>query len=203
MGIFEKLFGGSQKIGLDELRAAHQQAEKDRRRTRREIRRWERQRKKIVERMKEGQRVGHKAELDALWDELKEHRKLGSDLRREARVYNLEGLALRRTVVALERLERRQDKTSARGLLDRIQRSGLAERLSIDRADELRYLEEVNSILDDFAGDTEEEGEDPEKAMFFAQLGKIARDEQAGDLDKARELEAELLQEFDLDAEAE
>ncbi|MGE3165812.1 MAG: hypothetical protein AB7O52_12980 [Planctomycetota bacterium] len=203
MGIFERLFGGSQKVDLEELRAAYQQVEKDRRRVRREVRRWERQRKKIVDRMKDGQRAGNKGEIDYLWDELKEHRKLGGDLRREARVYNLEGLALRRTMVALERLERRQDKSSARSLLDRIQRSGLAERLSIDRADEVAYLQEVNSILDDFAGEAEEEGDDPEKALFLAQLDRIARDEQAGELDKARELEVELLQEFDLDAEAE
>lgn len=203
MGIFQKLFGGSEKITLEELREAHKQVERDRRGNRREMRRWERRRRKTVEKMKKSRQEGNSLEVDYLWDELKEHRKLGSDLRREGRIYNMEAIALRRTVVALERLERRQDKSGARAMLERIQHSGLAERLAIERDDELAYLQEVNAILDDFSGDTEEEVEDPEKVLFLAELDGISRAEEAGEVDQAKERESELLQEFDLDAERE
>lgn len=202
MGIFEKLFG-RKTLSIEELKEAAQQVEKDRRRNRREIRRWERKRKKTVDRMKQSRQEGNQLEVDYLWDELKEHRKMGSDLRREGRVYNLESIALRRTVNALERLERKSDQGGARQLLQRIQSSGLAERLAIDREDEIRHLEEMNAILDEFAGTPEEEPEDPEKIMFLAELDSICEVEADGDSEGAAAREKELLQEFDLDAEQE
>ena len=64
------------------------------------MRRWERQRQQILSRLKKSRESRNQVEVDYLWDELKSHRTVGNDLRREARVHNLEGIALKRSVRA-------------------------------------------------------------------------------------------------------
>ena len=61
----------------------------------------------------------------------------------------------------------------------------------------------MNSLLDEFAGDVDQEPEDPEKLLFLAELDNISRAEEDGDEETAAEREAQLLEEFDRDAEAE
>lgn len=203
MNILAKLFGRRQAVTLEELRSALQDVERDRRRNHREMRRWERKRKQLLDRMKKLRREDASLEVDYLWEEFKEHRKLGGELRRQGRVYNLEGLALRRTVHALERLDRRRDQTGARQLLERIAASGLAERVALDRESELRQLEELNGILEDFSPASQEEAEDPEKLLFLAGLDSVVRAESEGDSEGAAEREAELLDDFERDADKE
>ncbi|MEM7166999.1 MAG: hypothetical protein AAF581_16165 [Planctomycetota bacterium] len=202
MGIFQKLFG-KQGVSIDELREALKEVERDRRRNRREISRWERQRKKIVDRMKKQRQDGSQLEVDYSWDEFKHHRVEGADLRRQGRVYNLEGIALRRTLRAVERLEKKADRGGVQDLLRRIQATGVTERAAIDREMELQQLQDMNAMLDEFTGDLEQEPEDPEKLLFLAELDNITNAEQAGDEEVAAEREAQLLEEFDRDPEAE
>jgi hypothetical protein len=194
--LFYRLFGGRKEITLEELKEALSNVERDRRKSRREIRRWEQKRKQTLERMKKARAEGNQLEIDYLWEDFKEHRRVGTELRREGRIYNIEGTALKRYVRALERLERRKDRDGARNLLERVQGSGLMERLSLERDTEVRYLEEMNAILDEFDGLEETEQADPEKAMFFAELDTIRKAEEEGDAEEAVEREEELLERF-------
>ena len=95
--ILQRLFQGNRSISVEELEEALGRVEKDRRRSRREIKRWERKRKQLVERMKKVRSEGNDLEVDYLWEEFKEHRRLGQNIRRDGRVFNLEGVALKRT----------------------------------------------------------------------------------------------------------
>ena len=140
---------------------------------------------------------GNQLEVDYLWEQFKQHRAEGTDIRREGRVYNLESLALGRTARALERLEKKKDRDGARNLIDRIRASGLPERISLDRDEQLRSLEEMNEILEEITGEREEIAEDPEKAMFFAELDSISQVEREGDSEEAQERQEELLRRFE------
>ena len=201
-GLWQRLFAGRNHLSLEELQEALAQVEKDRRKNRREVRRWERKRKQTLDKMKKQRASGNQLEVDYLWEEFKEQRRMGTELRREGRLYNVEGIALRRTVKALERLERRKDTGGSRALLDRIRASGLLERVAIEAEGEREYLEEMNSILAEFDGVTEEEQADPEKALFLAELDSIRKSEEDGDADQAAERQEELLERFgDLEEE--
>ncbi len=202
-GLFRKLLQGRNVLDLEELREALDVVEKDRRSNRREVRRWERKRKQTIERMKKERAEGNSMEVDYLWEEFKEHRRQGAELRREGRIFNVEGIALRRTVKSMERLERRKDKQGSRTLIDRIRASGLLERIAIEGESERQYLEEMNAILDEFDGVSEEEKVDPEKAMFLAELDSIRKSEEEGDAEQASEKEEELLERFGQDLEEE
>ena len=202
MGVFRKLFGAPEPITLESLKKALGEVERDRRKSRVEVRRWERQRKQLVDKMKKARGEGNQLEVDYLWEQFKQHRSEGTELRRDGRVYNLEALALGKTVRALERLEKKKDRESARSLIDRIRASGLPERISMDRDEQLRSLEEMNEILDEFTGEAEPTQEDPEKAMFLAELDSIAEVEQSGESEEARDRESELLRRFEEDPEA-
>ena len=202
MGVFRKLFGAPEPITLESLKKALGEVERDRRKSRVEVRRWERQRKQLVDKMKKARGEGNQLEVDYLWEQFKQHRSEGTELRRDGRVYNLEALALGKTVRALERLEKKKDRESARSLIDRIRASGLPERISLDRDEQLRSLEEMNEILDEFTGEAEPTQEDPEKAMFLAELDSIAEVEQSGESEEARDRESELLRRFEEDPEA-
>ena len=202
MGVFRKLFGAPEPITLESLKKALAEVERDRRKSRVEVRRWERQRKQLVDKMKKARGDGNQLEVDYLWEQFKQHRSEGTELRRDGRVYNLEALALGKTVRALERLEKKKDRESARSLIDRIRASGLPERISLDRDEQLRSLEEMNEILEEFTGEAEPAPEDPEKAMFLAELDSISEVEQAGEADEARDRESELLRRFEEDPEA-
>ena len=52
MGIFERLFGGGHRVEVEDLKTALKDVEKDRRRNRMEIRRWERKRRQVLDKMK-------------------------------------------------------------------------------------------------------------------------------------------------------
>jgi len=195
--ILRRLFGEPETLTIDSLRAALQGVERDRRRNRVTVRRWERQRKQLIERMKRARSEGNALEVDYLWEQFKQHRGEGTDIRREGRVYNLESLALGRTVRALDRLEKKKDRAGARALIERIRASGLPERISLDRDEQLRGLEEMNQILEEFTGERDEAAEDPEKALFLAELDSIAEAERSGAPDEAKDREDELLRRFE------
>ena len=107
--ILQRLFQGSKVVSREELEEALDKIDKDRRKSRREVKRWERKRRQLVDRMKKQRTEGNDLEVDYVWEEFKEHRRLGQDLKRDGKIYNIEGIALRRTIKALDRLERRKD----------------------------------------------------------------------------------------------
>ena len=197
MGVFRKLFGAPEPITLESLKKALGEVERDRRKSRVEVRRWERKRKQLVDKMKSARGEGNQLEVDYLWEQFKQHRAEGVDIRRDGKVFNLEALALGRTVRALERLEKKKDRDGARSLIERLRVSGLPERIAMDRDEQLRSLEEMNAILEEFTGEAEEAQEDPEKAMFLAELDSINEVEQSGEADEAKEREDELLRRFE------
>lgn len=197
IGILRKLFGQPEPITIESLKGALQEVERDRRKNRVEIRRWERQRKQVIDRMKRARNENNQLEVDYNWEQFKQHRAEGTDLRREGRVYNLEALALGRTVRALERLEKKKDRDSARNLIERLRVSGLPERIGLDREEQMRSLEEMNEILEEFTGEREEITADPEKALFLAELDSISEAEDAGEEEEAKEREDELLRRFE------
>ena len=203
MSIFQRLFQGHNVITRQALEEALDKVEKDRRRSRREVRRWGRKRKQLVDRMKKMQSEGNDLEVDYLWDEFKEHRRLGQDIKREGRLFNIEGIALKRTIKALDRLERRKDHSSSHKLLERLRSSGLLERIAVEKESELQYLEEMNAILEEFDGLSEAERQDPEKALFLAELDGIHKAEAEGDQEGAADRQEELLERFGKIAEEE
>jgi len=201
IGILRKLFGAPEPITIESLKSALQQVERDRRKSRVGVRRWERERKKLLDKMKTARGEKNDLEADFVWEQFKQHRVEGAELRREGRVYNLESLALGRTVRALERLEKKKDREGARALIDRIRTSGLPERIALDRDEQLRSLEEMNEILEEFTGELDHSPEDPEKALFFAELDSISDVEKSGESLEAKEREEELLRRFEEDPE--
>lgn len=203
MSILQRLFGGSKAVSMEELRVALKEVEKDRRKNRLEIRRHERKRRKILDKLKKARTEGNGLEVDYLWDEFKEQRRSATELRREGRVYNIEGVALKRYLRALERLERRQDREGATKLIERVSRSGLVERLTLDREAEVLYLEEMNNILEEFDGLEEAEKEDPEKALFLAEIDTIQKAESEGNDEDAASRQEELLERFGEEPETE
>ncbi len=202
IGILRKIFGAPEPITVETLKSALSEAERDRRKSRVEVRKWERERKKLVGRMKTSRTEGNQLEVDYLWDQFKQHRVEGAEIRRDGRVFNLEALALGRTVRALERLEKKKDRDGARNLIERIRASGLPERIALDRDEQLRSLEEMNQILEEFTGEREEADADPEKAMFLAELDSIQEVESSGEAEEAKVREDELLRRFEEDPEA-
>ncbi|MEE8142999.1 MAG: hypothetical protein V3T77_07860, partial [Planctomycetota bacterium] len=75
----QRLFRDRRHVDVKELKSALDEVERDRRRNRVEIRRWERKRKHVLDRMKRSRTQGNQLEVDYLWDEFKEHRTGGSD----------------------------------------------------------------------------------------------------------------------------
>ncbi|MEM7261591.1 MAG: hypothetical protein AAF488_06335 [Planctomycetota bacterium] len=189
-----QLFRG-RKISTADLAAALQDVDRERRRCRVAVRRWERQRRQIVERLKRSRGEKNSIEVDYLWDELKSHREVGQDLRREARAHNVEGIALKRSIRMLEQLEKSKDREGVRQLLERVQRSGVLERMAIHRDSQSECLREMSELLEDFGGEADEPA-DPEKALFLAELDLIAQKEQRGEAEDATDREDDLLERF-------
>jgi len=202
LSMLENLFRG-RRVKLSDLREALKSVERDRRRVRTEMRRWERQRQQIMNRLKKSRQSRNQVEVDYLWDELKSHRTTGNDLRQEARVHNLEAIALKRSVRALEQAERTEDRVGAQRLLDRVQGSGVLERLAVHRDSQAECLKEMSSLLQEFGDATEDEGVDPEKAMFLAELDSISDSEGGDDSPAASGRELELLERFQSRADPE
>ena len=189
-----QLFRG-RKISTADLVSALQDVDRERRRCRVAVRRWERQRRQIVERLKRSRAEKNSIEVDYLWDELKSHREVGQELRREARAHNVEGIALKRSIRMLEQLEKSKDREGVRRLLERVQRSGVLERMAIHRDSQSECLREMSELLEDFGGEGEEPA-DPEKALFLAELDLIAQKEQRGESEDATDREDDLLERF-------
>ncbi len=189
---FTMLFGG--KIDLRKLKVKLREVERDRRKFFMELRKSSARQGTLIEQIKQARREGNSIEVDYLWEELKAIKHDFAFSRRAAKVSNLEGIALKKYIRGLERLEKRKDKEGVNKLLQRIRSSGLDAKLALQQIDEQAYLDELNSTLDELGLEMEGEFEDqdPEKERFLSEIDTINEAETAGDFDTALKSEAEL-----------
>jgi hypothetical protein len=189
---FTMLFGG--KIDLRKLKVKLREVERDRRKYFMELRKSSSRQGTLIEQIKAARREGNTIEVDYLWEELKAIKYDFAFSRRAAKVANLEGIALKKYIRGLERLEKRKDKEGVNKLLQRIRTSGLDAKLALQQIDEQAYMDELNGTLDELGLeiDGEFEDQDPEKEKFLSEIDTINEAEGAGDFDAALKTEAEL-----------
>ncbi|MGE0430848.1 MAG: hypothetical protein AB7K09_05255 [Planctomycetota bacterium] len=202
MSFFRELF--SRPVTSKDLQGKLQDVEKSRRRTMLELRKLGAKQTELVEQIKRERKNGNAIEVDYIWEDLRAIKSEVALLRKEGRILNLEGIALKRYIRGLERLEKSGDRESARKLMDRIKNSGLDARLAAADVDDKEYLSELQATLDD-AGlqddSWEEFADDPEKLKFLAQIDEINAAEDAGDLEHALEKESQLKTELEKEGE--
>ncbi|MBK8205771.1 MAG: hypothetical protein IT464_05845 [Planctomycetes bacterium] len=189
---FSMLFGG--RIDLRKLKVKLREVERDRRKYFMELRKSSAKQGTLIEQIKAARREGNQIEVDYLWEELKAIKYDFAFSRRTAKVSNLEGIALKKYIRGLERLEKRKDKDGVNKLLQRIRTSGLDAKLALQQIDEQAYMDELNATLEDIGLeiDGEFEDQDPEKERFLSEIDTINEAEEAGNFDEALKTEAEL-----------
>lgn len=189
---FASLFGT--KVDLRKLKVKLREVERERRKYFMELRKLSTRQASLIEQIKRARREGNSIEVDYVWEELKDIKHDFAFNRRAAKVSNLEGIALKKYIRGLERLEKRKDKEGVNKLLQRIRNSGLDAKLALQQIDEESYLDELNATLDDLGleveGDLDES--DPEKARFLSEIDTINEAEEGGDFEQALKAEAEL-----------
>jgi uncharacterized protein (UPF0335 family) len=189
---FSMLFGG--RIDLRKLKVKLREVERERRKYFMELRKSSAHQGTLIEQIKAARREGNQIEVDYLWEELKAIKHDFAFSRRAAKVSNLEGIALKKYIRGLERLEKRKDKDGVNKLLQRIRSSGLDAKLALQQIDEQAYMDELNGTLEELGLELEGEYEDqdPEKERFLSEIDTINEAETAGDFDAALKSEAEL-----------
>ncbi len=189
---FAGLFGT--KVDLRKLKVKLREVERERRKYFMEMRKFSTRQAALIEQIKRARREGNQIEVDYVWEELKDIKHDFAFHRRAAKVSNLEGIALKKYVRGLERLEKRKDKDGINKLLQRIRSSGLDAKLALQQIDEQSYMDELNATLDDLGLEIEGELEDsdPEKARFLDEIDTINQAEEGGDFEQALKAEQEL-----------
>ena len=189
---FASLFGN--KVDLRKLKVKLREVERERRKYFMELRKLSTRQASLIEQIKRARREGNSIEVDYVWEELKDIKHDFAFNRRAAKVSNLEGIALKKYIRGLERLEKRKDKDGVNKLLQRIRNSGLDAKLALQQIDEESYMDELNATLDDLGLeiDGELDESDPEKARFLSEIDTINEAEEGGDFDAALKTEAEL-----------
>jgi hypothetical protein len=199
---FSMLFGG--RLDLRKLKVKLREVERERRKYFMELRKLSSHQTDLIEKVKRARREGNSIEVDYLWEELKAIKHDFAFNRRAAKVSNLEGIALKKYIRGLERLEKRKDKDGVNRLLMRIRNSGLDAKLALQQIDEQAYLDELNSTLDELGLeiDSEYEEGDPEKERFLSEIDTINEAETSGAFEEALKQEAELKQKLEADESA-
>ncbi|MCB9894376.1 MAG: hypothetical protein H6839_08000 [Planctomycetes bacterium] len=189
---FASLFGS--KVDLRKLKVKLREVERERRKYFMEMRKLSTRQASLIEQIKRARREGNSIEVDYVWEELKDIKYDFAFQRRAAKVSNLEGIALKKYVRGLERLEKRKDKDGVNKLLQRIRSSGLDAKLALQQIDEEAYMDELNATLDDLGleVDADMDESDPEKARFLSEIDTINEAEEGGDFDQALKAETEL-----------
>jgi hypothetical protein len=192
MGFFSLLFGG--KIDLRTLKVKLREVERERRKYFMDLRKLSSTQGTLIEQIKRARREGNAIEVDYVWEELKEIKHDFAYNRRAAKIANLEGIALKKYIRGLERLEKRKDKNSIQKLIKRIQTSGLDAKLSLQQIDEQAYMDELNATLEDIGLEVDADlaDDDPEKSRFLEGIDTINEAEGTGDFENALKTEAEL-----------
>jgi len=199
---FASLFGT--KVDLRKLKVKLREVERERRKYFMEMRKLSTRQAALIEQIKRARREGNQIEVDYVWEELKDIKHDFAFHRRAAKVSNLEGIALKKYVRGLERLEKRKDKDGINKLLQRIRSSGLDAKLALQQIDEQSYMDELNATLDDLGLEIEGEMEDadPEKARFHDELDTINQAEEGGDVEQEPKAEQELRSKLESEAGA-
>ncbi|MCA8914597.1 MAG: hypothetical protein KDB90_04225 [Planctomycetes bacterium] len=189
---FASLFGS--KVDLRKLKVKLREVERERRKYFMEMRKLSTRQASLIEQIKRARREGNSIEVDYVWEELKDIKYDFAFQRRAAKVSNLEGIALKKYVRGLERLEKRKDKDGVNKLLQRIRSSGLDAKLALQQIDEEAYMDELNATLDDLGLEVEGDMDDsdPEKVRFLSEIDTINEAEEGGDFDQALKAETEL-----------
>ncbi len=189
---FATLFGN--KVDLRKLKVKLREVERERRKYFMEMRKLSTRQASLIEQIKRARREGNNIEVDYVWEELKDLKHDFAFNRRAAKVSNLEGIALKKYIRGLERLEKRKDKEGVNKLLQRIRSSGLDAKLALQQIDEESYMDELNATLDDLGLeiDADLDESDPEKARFLDEIDTINEAEESGSFDEALKHENEL-----------
>ncbi|MEZ6187055.1 MAG: hypothetical protein R3F62_18850 [Planctomycetota bacterium] len=210
MGIFDKLFNREDReVSSRDLKIALRGVERERRKKQLELRKLTNKRNDTLSRLKSARKDNNREEVDFLFEDLQQIKLDQSYLRRESKILNLECIGLKRYVRGLERLERTSTKGKIRELMQRVQLSGLDEKLSGEAVDEEAYIDALNATLEDVQAEMEDvdlhEDQDPEKEALLAELDEIIAAEEGGEVEFAQQREAELQERMDreLSGEAE
>ena len=195
--LFEKLFNRGEKLVTSrDLKIALMGVKRERRKKQLELRKSAHKRNDSMQRLKLARKDNNKEEVDFLYEELQQVKIDQAMCKREAKVLNLEGIGLKRYIRGLERLERAENKTRIKDLIDRVRSSGLDEKLRGQTVDEDAYIDTLNATLDDLKLEMEDvevtDEEDPEKEKFLSDIDEIIAAEEDGDLDLAVEKEEKL-----------
>lgn len=203
MGIFDKLFNDDDKqVTSRDLKVALRGVERERRKKQMEIRKLSNKRTDILGRLKQARRDNNREEVDFLYEDLQQMKMDQAYARRESKILNLEAIGLKRYVRGLERLEKTSNRGKIRDLMQRVQVSGLDEKLRGSAVDEEAYLDALNATLDDISMELEDtelylEEEDPGKAALLAEIDEIIVAEEGGDAEIALQRQHALEEKLD------
>ncbi|RMG14093.1 MAG: hypothetical protein D6731_10845 [Planctomycetota bacterium] len=203
MGIFDQLFNREDReITSRDLKIALRGVERERRKKQMEIRRLAQKRAETLRRIKQARKESNREEVDFLYEDLQQ---IGLDqrlARKESRILNLEAIGLKRYVRGLERLEKTSARGKVRELMQRVQMSGLDEKLRGSAVDEEAYVDALNATLEDINLELEDsdlltEADDPEKEALLAEIDEIIAAEEGGDVETAQQREHRLAERLD------
>ncbi|MDP7035380.1 MAG: hypothetical protein QF752_12875 [Planctomycetota bacterium] len=164
---------------MSDLKVALKRAEQERRRKNVEISRLDTRRQRQVERLKEARRNKNELEVDFLWGNLKATRSETVNLSREAKILNMETIALRRYVQAMERMRNHSQRPKLQDLLGKIRTSGLEEKIAALEIKESDLFRELEVMFDGFndGDDLGDKEDDPEKEAFLSELDHMIETE--------------------------
>lgn len=202
MGFFKSMF--EKAVTSRDLKVALIRVDRDRKRKQLEVKKLSAKQGDIIDRIKKARKEGNSLEVDYLWEEMNGIKLDLTFTRREARVLNLEGIALKKYIRGLERLEKNNNRDGIKSLLERTRKSGLDAKLAGQFIDEQGYLDELTAIMEEIGLEAEQlemMEDDPQKAKFLSEIDAINAAEEAGDYDAAVEKEEELKSEMEKDAE--
>jgi len=202
MGILRSLF--VKPLTSEELKQQLAKASRERKRKMLELRKMRRKRDKIIDEVRQARKANDNFEVDLLWEEI---RQLKFDIyhaKREAKVANLEEIALKRYTRAMEKFERAKDTESIKKLFAKIRSSNLEDKLQEQKIREQEYLDELNAIVQ-LAEDElyeEEVEEDREKASFLKEIDRIIEAEEKGKAEDAEKHRRALEERLEAEPEA-
>ncbi|MGE0707144.1 MAG: hypothetical protein AB7N76_16985 [Planctomycetota bacterium] len=203
MGIFDRLFNQEDKeVTSRDLKIALRGVERERRKKQMEIRKLSNKRNEVIGRLKQSRKENNREEVDFLYEDLQQIKMDQAYARRESKILNLEAIGLKRYVRGLERLEKTSSRGKVRDLMQRVQMSGLDEKLRGASVDEEAYLDALNATLEDISMELEDselmlEEEDPSKRDLLAEIDEIIAAEEGGDVDLALERQHQLEERMD------
>lgn len=201
MGILRSLF--TKTLTAAELRPQLAKVSRERRRKMMELRKLKRKREKLVDNVRKARKAGDRLEVDYLWEEVKHLQFDVSFVKREAKIANLEEIAFKRYVRALEKLEKARNTEGIRKLFTRIRSSGLEAKLAEQRIREQDYLDELNAVVEIASEELREEEleVDEEKEKFLQDIDRIIDAEDSGKTAEAQKHREALSKKLEAESE--